>query len=41
LQTCPAQDGISASPLKADIPSAMCNVSYGPEAVVKDARAIG
>src|SRR5262245_9904827 len=30
LQTCPAQEGMSASPPRADIPNAMWNVSYGP-----------
>jgi hypothetical protein len=30
LQTYPAQDGVSASPLKADIANATCNVGYGP-----------
>src|SRR4030095_4467182 len=30
LQTCPAQDGTSASPLKADIATTTWNVGYGP-----------
>jgi hypothetical protein len=29
LQTCPAQDGMSASPLKADIATTNRNVGYG------------
>jgi hypothetical protein len=31
LQTWPAQDGMSASPLKADIAATTWNVGYGPE----------
>ena len=33
LQTCPAQDGMSASPLKADIRASGQQVRYGPDAV--------
>jgi hypothetical protein len=41
LQTCPAQDGTSASPLKADIRASVHHVGYGPILLQKSVASDG